>query len=119
MIFVIIHEFNHFMKRFLNKNKKNNLCHTPEIKNCKDEGGVGGKQLIKLLFGHVLIKNYLNVEQAKYILNINNQNKNSVYEFKNVFLNVTDKKDDSIIYLKSVKESICDHSKLFALLIFD
>jgi hypothetical protein len=114
LIFVIIHEFNHFMKRFFNKDKKTNLCHTPEIKDCDDERGEGGKQLIKLLFGHILIKNCLNVEQAKYILDINNWYKNSSYEFKKGFLNINDKKGDSIIYLRSVKESLCDHSKLFA-----
>lgn len=116
LIFVIILEVNHFIKRFFNKEKINNL-YTPEIKDFDDEGGEGGNQQIKLLlllFDHILIKNFLNVEQAKYILNLNNWNKNSSYEFKKGFLNIIDKKGDSIIYLISVKESLCDHSKLFA-----
>ena len=112
LIFVIIHEQNHFLKRTFNKNMANILCKTPDIKGCDE----GGRQLIKLLFGDDLIKQNLNIEQAKYILKLDNWKKNSVYEFRKEFLaiksgNGTDK---CIVYLNSSAESICDHSKLFA-----
>ena len=50
LIFVIIHELNHFLKRYFNINEPNDLCHSPKISGFDDEGE-GGKQLIKLLFG--------------------------------------------------------------------
>ena len=110
LIFLIIHELNHFIKRYFNKNKSFKMCKTPEIKENKE----GGEQLIKLLFGHILIENTLNIEQAKYILNINNWNKKSVFEFKKDFMNIekTYENNNSIVYLTSEKHSICEHSKL-------
>ena len=98
------------MKRYLNKNKAVDLCKTLSIKDYKE----GGEQLIKLLFGHILIENTLNVEQAKYILEIKNWNKKSITEFKRDFLNIQkgSKGDNCIVYLSSKMESICDHSKL-------
>ena len=110
LVFIIIHELNHFMKRYLNKDQDVDLCKTPSIKDYKE----GGEQLIKLLFGHILIENTLNVEQAKYILEIKNWNKKSITEFKRDFLNIQkdSKSDNCIVYLSSKMESICDHSKL-------
>ena len=115
LIFVIIHELNHFLKRYFNIDEPNDLCHSPKISGFDDEGE-GGKQLIKLLFGDELIKKGLNIEQAQYILDIDIWKKSSVLEFRQGFLNIkTDKsKDASIIYLSSEKESICDHSKLYS-----
>ena len=115
LIFVIIHELNHLMKRYFNINKPNNICQTPIIKGSND-GGEGGKQLIKLLFGDELINKFLNVKQAEYILDINNWNQKSVIEFRNNFklIKTDDKKDEAIVYLSSEKESICDHSKLYS-----
>ena len=115
LIFVIIHVLDHFLKRCLNIDEQNDLGHTPKI-NCFDDEGEGGKQLIKLLFGDELIKKGLNIEQAQYILDIKNWLKLPILEFRKGFLNIkTDSsKDSSIIYLRSEKESICDHSKLFA-----
>ena len=112
LVFLVIHELNHFMKRYLNKNKSFNSCKTPEIKECKE----GGEQLIKLLFGHILIENSINIEQANYILNIGNWNQKSVYEFKKKFLEIkTDlKADKCLVYLSSEKHLLCDHSKLFS-----
>ena len=111
LVFVVIHELNHYMKRFLNKNKSFKICKTPEIKEYKE----GGEQLIKLLFGHILIHNSLNFKQAKFILNEVNWNKNSVCEFRRSFLSIETncQKDKCIVYLSSKKNSICDHSKLF------
>ena len=110
LIFIIIHELNHFMKRYLNKNINYDLCKTPTVK----EYNEGGEQLIKLLFGHILIENYLDIEQSKYILEPQNWNKESAIEFRKDFLNI--KKDSNtnnfIVYLSSTKNSICDHSKL-------
>ena len=88
------------------------MVNTPKINRCAE----GGKQLIKLLFGDEIIRQYLNVEQAEYILNINNWAKQSVSEFKEDFLEIGrgHKNEESIIYLSSEDESICDHSKLYA-----
>ena len=112
LIFVIIHEQNYYIKRWKNTNINNNLANPPKINGCAE----GGKQLIKLLFGDELIRQYLNVEQAEYILNIKNWAKQSVSEFKEDFLEIgrAHKNEESIIYLSSENESICDHSKLYA-----
>ena len=115
LVFIVIHELNHFMKRQFNKNQTIDVCRSPKIKGFDDEGE-GGKQLIKLLFGDVLINKYLNIEQAKYILDMKNWSKKSVNEFREDFLKIETSKgyEDSIVYLISEKMSFCDHSKLFA-----
>ena len=112
LVFLIIQELNHFIKRFLNKNKSFNLSITTEINGCKE----GGEQLIKLLFDHILIENSINIKQAEYILNPENWNKMSVCQFKRDFKNIeTDCKDNKcLIYLSSEKQILCDHSKLSA-----
>ena len=71
LIFVIIHVQNHFIKRFFNTGFKSKLCDIPKI----GEGKEGGKQLIQMLFGYYLIHNYLNIDQAKYIINPENWRK--------------------------------------------
>lgn len=111
LIFLIIHELNHFMKRYLNQNKSYKICKTPEIKEYKE----GGELLIKLLFGHILIENSLNIEQAKYILNVENWYKHSVKSFREDFMKIkkNNNKEKCIVFLSSEKKSICDHSKLF------
>lgn len=103
------------MKRIFDKDKNINLCKTPKIKEF-DEEGEGGKQLIKLLFGDALINKYLNIEQAKYILDLKNWNRKSVLEFQEEFSKIIANKgnEDSIVYLNSLKMSMCDHSKLFS-----
>ena len=112
LIFVIIHEQNHFIKRYLNPGIISKLCGTPKI----DEVREGGKQLIHLLFGHYLIHNCLNVDQARYIINPENWEKKSVFEFRNDFLknkNDNNNSNSSIVYLTSESENFCDHSKLY------
>lgn len=81
-----------------------------------DDEGEGGKQLIKFLFGDVLINKYLNIEQSKYILDIKNWNKARVREFREDFSKIETNKgnEGSIVYFNSDKMSICDHSKLFS-----
>ena len=110
LVFIVIHELNHFMKRYLNKNQIYDLCKTPIIKDYKE----GGEQLIKLLFGHILIENSINVEQAQFILEPKNWNKKSVIEFRNEFKKIKkdSKNDNCIVYLKAESKSICDYSKL-------
>ena len=112
LIFVIIHEQNHYIKRFLNVNTDIQLCKTPKIG--EDDEGEGGKLLIKLLFGDELIKKSLNVKQAEYILDIQNWKKKNVIDFRKDFLSIKTKEgqETSIIYLSSGKNSICDHTKL-------
>ena len=113
LVFVIIHEQNHFMKRYENQGVNFNLCKTPIINNVKE----GGEQLIDLLFGDILINNCINKKQAKYILDINNWNKKTLCQFRNDFIKINKEGNESsiessIIYLKSYPHSICDHSKL-------
>ena len=110
LVFIVIHELNYFMKRYLNKNQIYDLCKTPIIKDYKE----GGEQLIKLLFGHILIENSINVEQAQFILEPKNWNKKSVIEFRNEFKKIKkdSKNDNCIVYLKAESKSICDYSKL-------
>lgn len=110
LIFLVIHELNHFMKRYLNQKKSYKICKTPVIKDYKE----GGEQLIKLLFGHILIGNSLNIKQADYILDINNWKKKSVQDFRKDFLNIKKNNDNDkcIVFLSSEEKSICDHSKL-------
>ena len=110
LVFIVIHELNHFMKRYLNQNQIYDLCKTPIVKDYKE----GGEQLIKLLFGHILIENSINVEQAQFILEPKNWNKKSVIEFSSEFKNIKkdSKNDNCIVYLKAESKSICDYSKL-------
>ena len=114
LVFVIIHEQNYYIKRFLNVGTNVKLCKTPKIGD-KDEG-VGGKFLIALLFGDALINKSLNLRQAKYILDINNWRKKTVNDFRNDFIVIetNESNETSIIYLTSGSNSICDHSKLDA-----
>ena len=115
LIFVIIQELNQFIKIYFNSQNQKSLCNIPIIK-ISNIGGEEGKQLIKLLFDDELINKCLNVEKAEYILDINNWTKKSVIEFRNNFplIKIDNKKDEEIVYLSTEKESMCDHSKLFA-----
>ena len=110
LVFIVIHELNHFMKRYLNQNQNYDVCKTPHVKDFKE----GGEHLIKLLFGHILIENTLNVEQAKYILEAQNWNKKSAIEFCSEFCKIKkdSKGNNCIVYLNSENTSICDSSKL-------
>ena len=113
LVFVILHEQNHFMKRNQNKGINFNLCKTPNINNVKE----GGEQLIELLFDDILINNCINQKQAKYILNINNWNNKTLYQFRKDFIQIKKEKiessnESSILYLRSYSHPICDHSKL-------
>ena len=112
LIFVIIHEENHFIKRYFNKDINAHLCDTPKINGYNE----GGKHLIKLLFGEDMINKNINLEQAKFILKINNWTQKSIYEFRKDFSNIKTGGDskDTISYLSSGYSSICDHSKLQA-----
>ena len=111
LVFLIIHEQNHFMKSYFNKNKAITSCKTPDVKGYNE----GGRHLIKLLFGDALIGNNLNIEQAKYILDINNWKKDTVYEFRRDFKAIKEGgNNQSIVYLNSPFQSMCDHSKLSA-----
>ena len=109
LIFIIIHEQNHFIKRYLNKGVYFNLYNTPKI----NEVNEGNNQLNKLLFGEPLNYNSINEEQANYILDLKNWQKNSVIQFRNDFMKIPKGGNkSSIVYLNSYYYSICDHSKL-------
>jgi len=110
LILLIIYEINQFIQRHFNVNDKINLCDTPKI-NIYNEGG---NQLIQMIFGDELIHKNINLDQAKYILNIANWSK-SIYEFKDEFMKInTDDKKESIVYLNLDNYSYCDHSMLHA-----
>ena len=115
LVFKVIHELNHFIKRQFNLGSTIDVCKTQKIKGFDDEREEE-KQLIKLFFGDVLINKYLNIEQAKYILDIQNWEKKSVLDFKNGFSKIATNKGNEglIVYLNSEKMSYCDHSKLFS-----
>ena len=102
LIFVIIHEFNHFLKRMSNVDIDKEIDITP----IEDEDG---KELIKLLFNHYILNRKIIYSQAKYILDIKNWENKSLNEFRNDYLNVkTETKDNSILYLDiSEKSDIC------------
>ena len=109
LIFVLIHVQNHFIKRYFNISSDVHLCDTPNINGYNK----GGKHLIKLLFGEEMIHKNINLEQAKYILDINNWTTKSILEFKNGFQRIqVGGTKDTIIYLTSEYSSECDHSKL-------
>ena len=110
LAFVIIHEQNQFIWSFLNINIQINLCKTLKIV----ENNKKGKFLIKLLFGHELLRKFLNLEQAKYILDVKNWYKKTFNEFREGFeaINPEENNGESIIYLNSESISLCDHSKL-------
>ena len=109
LIFVLIHEQNHFIKRYFNINYNVHLCDTPNINNYNE----GGRHLIKLLFGEEMIHKNINLVQAKYILDKNNWDNKSIYEFKNDFENIKiGGTNNTVAYLTSEYSSICDHSKL-------
>ena len=110
LILLIIYEINQFIQRYFNVNDKINLCDTPKINNYNE----GGNQLLEMIFGNELIHKNINLDQAKYILNIANWSK-SIYEFKDEFMKInTDDKKESIVYLNLDHYSYCDHSMLHA-----
>ena len=109
LIFILIHEQNHFIKRYFNINYGVHLCDTPNIYGYNE----GGRHLIKLLFGDDMIHKNINIEQAKYILDKNNWTNKSIYEFKSDFEKIKiGGTKDTIVYLTSEYSSSCDHSKL-------
>ena len=81
LILVIINEVNNFIKRYFNIKIKSYLGKTPKIDNNYNGRE---KQLIEIIFDNEIIYKGLNIEQAKYILDIKNWSK-LVYEFKNEF----------------------------------
>ena len=99
LIIIIMQEQNNFITRYFNIDSNPNLC--------------VGKNLIKLLFREKTIHEHINLEQAKYILDMNNWTKKSLCLFKNDFEKIkTAGNKDNIIYLTSEYPSSCDHSKL-------
>ena len=109
LIFILIHEQNHFIKKYFNINYSVHLCDTLNINDYNE----GGNDLIKLLFGDDMIHKNINIEQAKYILDRNNWVNKSIYEFKSDFEKIKNGgTKDTIVYLTSEYSSTCDHSKL-------
>ena len=101
LIFIIIHEFNHFIKRYYKIGYDKDDANTPR----EDEGG---KEIINLLFGHHLLNRNINIAQAIYILNINNWNMKNIKAFREEYSKISTVNDDkSISFLFSGEEDIC------------
>ena len=72
-----------------------------------------GRTINWFLFGHFLINNKLDINQAKYILDINNWENKSLEYFRKDFLKINKTEESSsIVYLSSGHDSICDKTKL-------
>jgi len=66
-----------------------------------------GKELISLLIGNYLLNQKINLNNEKYILDINNWNK-TLSEFKKDYNNIVeDNKEKSIAYLYTGNSEIC------------
>jgi len=101
LIFIIIHEFNHLIKRFY----KNGIDKDDAITPRKNEGG---KEIISLLFGHYLLNRNINLAQAQYILDISNWKMKSLKDFREGYSNIsTLLNDKSISFLFSGEDDIC------------
>ena len=101
LIFIIIHEFNHLIKRYYKIGYDKDDANTPR----EDEGG---KEIINLLFGHHLLNRNINIAQAIYILNINNWNMKNIKAFREEYSKISTVNDDkSISFLFSGEEDIC------------
>ena len=100
LAFLLIHELNHFIKRLNMINIDSEEAVTPR-------SNEGGKELMNLLFGHYLLNNNINLNQANYILDINNWKKN-LDDFKNGYNNtLKEKNDKSIAFLYTGYSEIC------------
>ena len=101
LIFIIIHEFNHLIKRYYKIGNDKDDAITPR----QNEGG---KEIINLLFGHHLLNRNINITQAKYILNISNWNMKNIKAFREEYSKISTVTDDkSISFLFSGEEDIC------------
>ena len=87
LIFIIIHEFNHFIKRYYNIDVDKDDAITPT----KNEGG---KEVIELLFGHYLLNRNINIAQAQYILDINNWNIKNLKAFREDYCKISSTPND-------------------------
>ena len=100
LTFIIIHEINHLIKRV-------NKIGIDSEKSATLRGEEGGKELIELLFGHLLLNQNINMEQAKYILELNNWKK-GLTEFRRGYNNTIEKtKGRSIAFLYTGQSEIC------------
>ena len=100
LTFIIIHEINHLIKRV-------NKIGIDSEKSATPRGEEGGKELIELLFGHHLLNQNINMEQAKYILELNNWKK-GLTEFHRGYNNTIEKtKGRSIAFLYTGQSEIC------------
>jgi len=71
--FVIIHEQNNYIKKFLNVESGDKIYIEPKIEEKGERER--GKPLTAILFGDASINSSLNLMQANYILDINNWRK--------------------------------------------
>jgi len=100
LMFLLIHEFNHLIKLLNMINIDSEIAVTPRYNE-------GGKELISLLIGNYLLNQKINLNNAKYILDINNWNK-TLSEFKKDYNNIVeDNKEKSIAYLYTGNSEIC------------
>ena len=99
LIFLILHELNHLIKRLPNIDKDSDKVMTPRKE--------GGKELIELLFGNHLLNRNINIEQANYILDYGNWF-GSLSSFCGGYKSIkNDYKGNSICYDLNEYDSIC------------
>ena len=99
LIFLLLHELNHFIKRIYNIGIDSEKAVTPRKE--------GGKELIELLFGNHLLNRNINIEQANYILDYGNWC-GDLSSFRDGYKSINnDYKGDSIYYTSTDYDSIC------------
>ena len=99
LIFLLLHELNHFIKRIYNIGIDSEKAVTPRKE--------GGKELIELLFGNHLLNRNINIEQANYILDYGNWC-GDLSSFRGGYKSINnDYKGDSIYYTSTDYDSIC------------
>ena len=97
LVFLIVHEINHLIKRYYKTEKDSSQVFTPR----ENEGG---EELISLLFGNVLLNRNINLIQANYILDISNWS-NELNSFKSGYKSINSDKTISIHY--AFADSLC------------
>lgn len=101
LVFILIHELNHLIKRLNNIGEITEKASTPrDIE--------GGKEIISLLFENHLLNKHINLEQANYILDLSNWEKKTLKDFKDGYISISnEKKETSISFLYIGYSEIC------------
>ena len=99
LIFIIIQEISNLIKRL-------NKVILDSDKTATYSSEEGGKELMEILFGHLLDRN-INLEQAKYILEIKNWEKTLTAFYEGYKISMEENKGESIAFLYTGHSEIC------------